>query len=337
MSYSPKEDDFSGIYKITNTLNNKVYIGQSKNVNERLKKHKQALKGNYHENNYLQNSWNKYGENHFTFEAAEECAQEVLLQRENYWMNSLGSYIRKLGYNILKPCDNLEKFPHTEDHNKRISEGRRLYSSEELLSHLHDVYYQTGEIPYYKSINVGMSDNFHQIYGRRFGTLKNAIALSGILTLSEEEKYLREIVSKDDLMTAYKTFIDENNRFPNQSERITSNGLYSASVMLKYFSGMEEFREALGFTREQERILMLKNELNTIKEIYEECGYITTTLIDELKRTRNSSTLIKLYGSSKEIYRLAGIDVKENNRIAGLKRMKNLKQYNQPMKEKLVG
>ena len=57
-----------GIYSITNTITNEVLYGQSKDIEHRLKVHKTSLKGNYHCNPLLQNSWNKYGETVFTFE-----------------------------------------------------------------------------------------------------------------------------------------------------------------------------------------------------------------------------------------------------------------------------
>ena len=57
----------SGIYCIRNSINNKCYVGQSKNVKKRFIHHKSMLRKNEHNNPYLQNSWNKYGENNFTF------------------------------------------------------------------------------------------------------------------------------------------------------------------------------------------------------------------------------------------------------------------------------
>ena len=51
-----------GIYKITCKVNNKIYIGSTEVCfKQRFTKHKQRLRNNYHENDYLQKSWNKYG------------------------------------------------------------------------------------------------------------------------------------------------------------------------------------------------------------------------------------------------------------------------------------
>lgn len=92
-----------GIYKITNIKNNKVYIGQSTNIKQRWALHKSELRHKYHENIYLQNAWNKYGEDNFDFSIVEECDndKDILDDRETFWINYYRSFDRENGYNIL--------------------------------------------------------------------------------------------------------------------------------------------------------------------------------------------------------------------------------------------
>lgn len=71
-----------GIYKITNLVNNKCYIGQSINIHNRWKQHKSALTSNRHHSIKLQNSWNKHGYLNFKFEVIEECEVSKLNDRE---------------------------------------------------------------------------------------------------------------------------------------------------------------------------------------------------------------------------------------------------------------
>jgi len=52
----------SGIYKIINLKNNKIYIGSSICIIKRWYHHKYHLINNNHSNCYLQNAWNKYGQ-----------------------------------------------------------------------------------------------------------------------------------------------------------------------------------------------------------------------------------------------------------------------------------
>lgn len=89
-----------GIYKITNTLNGKVYVGQSINVQERFYEHKRKLRLNQHFNKYLQNAYNKHGE-YFEYELIEECTVADLDKREQYWIGFYRSDDKKHGYNIM--------------------------------------------------------------------------------------------------------------------------------------------------------------------------------------------------------------------------------------------
>src|SRR5258707_535337 len=65
----------SGIYCIENLVNGKKYIGLSINIEDRWYVHKTTLRGNYHDNSYLQNAWNKYGENNFECWIIEKCGK----------------------------------------------------------------------------------------------------------------------------------------------------------------------------------------------------------------------------------------------------------------------
>lgn len=95
----------SGIYKII-CINNKFYIGSSVNIGGRLKDHVRLLKRNKHQNKYLQNSWNKYGEKNFRFEIIENIYDaNQLLIREKWWIHNTNCYNIKIGFNISKdPC-----------------------------------------------------------------------------------------------------------------------------------------------------------------------------------------------------------------------------------------
>lgn len=91
-----------GIYKITNAVNGKVYVGSSVYINNRWKHHKYKLRKNKHGNQHLQRSWNKYGEDKFVFEVIEECDLSSLYIRENYWVSYYDSLNKDKGYNLDK-------------------------------------------------------------------------------------------------------------------------------------------------------------------------------------------------------------------------------------------
>jgi len=90
------------IYKILNTENNKVYIGQTKlsNVNERWKHHLSRLRRSVHGNKHLQSAWNKYKECAFVFSIIDSVSDINLLDtQEIYWITKFGSTNSVYGYN----------------------------------------------------------------------------------------------------------------------------------------------------------------------------------------------------------------------------------------------
>lgn len=69
-----------GIYKITNILNNKYYVGSSVDILNRKCQHFRQLKLNKHHCLPLQNAWNKYGEENFKWEIIEILNDLTLLE-----------------------------------------------------------------------------------------------------------------------------------------------------------------------------------------------------------------------------------------------------------------
>ncbi|SRR3990167_8468792 len=124
-----------GIYKIVNKINNKVYVGSSKNVSNRWSGHKQNLKHNKNSpNKHLQRSWNKYGKENFQFIMLESIIVErkneqelktYLAERENYWKDFYRSNDPKCGYNKLLICESSLGYKHTIEAKKNMSEAHK--------------------------------------------------------------------------------------------------------------------------------------------------------------------------------------------------------------------
>lgn len=89
-----------GIYSIVNNVNNKIYIGSSINLESRKYKHFWLLSKKTHDNEYLQKSYNKYGEESFSFNIVEECDSSILIERENHYINLFKSNDLNHGYNL---------------------------------------------------------------------------------------------------------------------------------------------------------------------------------------------------------------------------------------------
>jgi len=89
-----------GIYKIENLINNKTYIGQSRNIKQRIYTHRYELNNNKHKNQVLQRAWDKYGKDNFKFEIIEECEIDNLNVLERKWIVYYDSYKDNNGYNL---------------------------------------------------------------------------------------------------------------------------------------------------------------------------------------------------------------------------------------------
>lgn len=83
-----------GIYKITNNINGKIYVGQSNNIQRRFLEHKnRGATSKIPVDIAIQ----KYGKENFSFEVIEECTIEQLNQKEMYWISYFNSV--ENGYN----------------------------------------------------------------------------------------------------------------------------------------------------------------------------------------------------------------------------------------------
>lgn len=95
-----KRSQLRCIYKITNPINGKFYIGSTTEYDRRYKEHYNLLRNNIHYNINLQSDYNEYGEV-FTFEVIEVVGnKEQLIEREQYYLDTL-----RPDYNILIIAD----------------------------------------------------------------------------------------------------------------------------------------------------------------------------------------------------------------------------------------
>ena len=106
----------TGIYKVTNKENGLMYIGKGKNILDRWYEHKresycsdEVWKTNKRgEQTYFHRALRKRTPEDFTWEIIEECSEELLNEREIYWITYYHTYIHDplcKGYNMTKGGD----------------------------------------------------------------------------------------------------------------------------------------------------------------------------------------------------------------------------------------
>lgn len=105
----------SGIYSIS-LDDGRCYIGSAVDYRKRWKIHKHSLKKGNHHSAKLQHAWNKYGEDRFTFRMIENCEVDKLIDREQFWIDSLNPF-----FNIARIAGSSLGVKHTEETRKKLS------------------------------------------------------------------------------------------------------------------------------------------------------------------------------------------------------------------------
>lgn len=117
-----------GIYKITNLINGKIYIGRSVNMKARKATHF----SNSQHNKHLKRAMCRYGFSQFVFEVIEFCNKSNIVEREQFYLDTLlfaQEYIRssgkdkrfkKFGYNQNPIAESSRCRPMSKSHKDKI-------------------------------------------------------------------------------------------------------------------------------------------------------------------------------------------------------------------------
>lgn len=119
------------IYKITNDVNDKVYIGQtSRDIDTRFDEHCSETRGH----SRLHNAIQKFGWTHFQVEEVESVPLNKLDEREIYWINYYQATDPEKGYNIA-PGGN-RNFAPRDYPQIRVKENNITFDSKEELARM---------------------------------------------------------------------------------------------------------------------------------------------------------------------------------------------------------
>lgn len=205
----------TGIYKITNQVNGKVYIGQSKDIKARWRRHRTAAFAEWSNqyDSHLYRSIRKYGLDNFRFEVIEECLIADLNDRESYWIKYYNSTDINNGYNMTIEASASGTYQKLNPQAvKDIREA--LLNSEILLKDLAKKYNVTAEA--ITDINQGHSfreDEFdYPLRKRNFNNNKciccgKLISLKAVRCEKCSHEHMRKVVrpSREELKELIRT------------------------------------------------------------------------------------------------------------------------------------
>lgn len=125
------------IYKITNLTTGIIYVGSAIDLHCRWGQHRYELRRNKHKNKYLQHAWNKYGEDIFKFSIIERVQKEKLIEREQYWIDTLNCIVPN-GYNLNPIAGSNLGRKWTQESKDKISKAKmgRKQSPEEIAKRI---------------------------------------------------------------------------------------------------------------------------------------------------------------------------------------------------------
>jgi len=114
----------SGIYSIFCIANNKYYVGQTINIETRIKAHINKLKANNHHSPYLQHTFNAHGIGSFIFDVLEYCDISELDEKEQVYISKYNS-LNPNGFNCTNGGSGIRGFVFTEETKKNWSNTRK--------------------------------------------------------------------------------------------------------------------------------------------------------------------------------------------------------------------
>ncbi len=120
--------DFSGIYQLKNTVNEKIYIGQAQNILNRFNDHRRNRNGHLlYRDCYLYRAIKKYGWGKFEISVLEKVDDVSLInEREIFWINKLNPE-----YNMKDGGDCARGWKHSEKAKRKMSETKsKMYLGE---------------------------------------------------------------------------------------------------------------------------------------------------------------------------------------------------------------
>lgn len=159
------------VYKFTNILNNKVYIGKtSTSLRKRVIGHLTASrKWTKSRKGYFQNALSKYGINNFNIDILDRCEDKQLLnEREIYWINYYNSNNKKYGYNMTPGGDGNSDLEFCRKNIERLIKANTgSHKKEETKRLLSDIHKELWKNPEFRNKHIENAKRLSKLTSKR--------------------------------------------------------------------------------------------------------------------------------------------------------------------------
>lgn len=255
------------VYKITNIVTKRCYIGVDSYFPKRIKQHQNLLLKNKHKNKYLQSSYNKHGKDNFTFELLEQCnTREEMLGKEKEFIKYFNSL--ENGYNHTEGGEGSFGYIHSEEAISKMSSWKRVFTKEWIEN------ISKGTIGIPK--NKGIKRINHPNYSNWLGGEKHPVAIFKQEDINNIRKYYTEGKTLKELAIMFNT-----------------SNTYIWSIVNNYFwkdDNYEKSKPKYTFICEEDNIFF-----NNIKELAEYYGTTISSIYNNIKNL--SKTVKTKYGN----------------------------------------
>lgn len=229
-----------GIYLIKNTVNGKIYVGQSVHVRTRIVQHINAANAGKYQWRICR-AMRKYGIENFEASLLEVCHVDNLNSREEYWIEKLDS--ARLGYNIATKAQSNLGIKKTPEQKSRL----RL-AMEQAYKRLKN-----------SGGKIGRPVTVYDLQTRKITHYNSKVSASEVITLPENKIPTIGMVSKlryfvitgkyslDEMIEKYETYRDKTKKSRGTRRSIPVLKLDdSKNVLTRYMSAREAIKDGFG-------------------------------------------------------------------------------------------
>jgi group I intron endonuclease len=238
----------SCVYKITNKINNKIYIGKANNPFERWKEHLNIVKDNTkHGHSFIHSAIKKYGKDNFEFEIIgtynTECealdAEIIFIEQ---YKSNINKYGHDFGYNLTSGGDGVIDYKPTKEQIEKSANSRRgkykginnanygkkySYDHKRKISESNKGKIVTDEVK--EKISIANSGERNGQYGKKY-SLKERQNLSEKISAAKNKKLTKPQVFSQVTIDKLKVAVKE-----KSSQKLTDE--QKDTIIVMYDSG----------------------------------------------------------------------------------------------------